>query len=144
MDGGEDLMATKTTVQVLSRLDQLEADLHRIEQTLEKLAASPVGGAQTGHLHVERVRGVCGVDPVIVGTRIPVWLVVSYINRGYSVQDVLDAFPHLSAAQVYDALSYYYDHKDETDRLINENSSEQAKEWLRDSSLRSISTRTSP
>jgi uncharacterized protein (DUF433 family) len=137
------MSATKVPDDVMNRLDQLEENLHRIELTLEKLAASPFWETQTGHAHIERVRGVCGGDPVIVATRIPVWLVVSYVNAGSSVQDVLAAFPHLTVAQVYDALSYYYDHKDEIETAIAENSAEQAKKWLSDSSLPFISTKTS-
>ena len=30
-------------------------------------------------------------------------------------------WPHLSPAQVYDALSFYYDHKDEIDDLLSRN-----------------------
>ena len=129
---------------MLERLDQLEENLHRIERTLDRLAASPFWGMQTGHPHIERVRGVCGGDPVVVGTRIPVWPIVSYANQGATVQQLLEHYPHLTAAQVYDALSYYYDHKDETDRLIRENGADQAKKWLSDSSLPSTLTRTSP
>jgi hypothetical protein len=30
-------------------------------------------------------------------------------------------YPHIKHAQVYDALSYYYDHKKEIDKTIDEN-----------------------
>ncbi|MDR4497506.1 MAG: hypothetical protein MRK02_06225 [Candidatus Scalindua sp.] len=31
-------------------------------------------------------------------------------------------FPHLNLSQIYDALSYYYDHKDESDKDIESGS----------------------
>lgn len=33
-----------------------------------------------------------------------------------SPDEVLVAFPHLNLSQVHDALSYYYEHKDEIDK----------------------------
>ena len=39
-------------------------------------------------------------------------------RRSLSVDDILREFPHLTPAQVYDALSYYYDHREQIDREI--------------------------
>jgi len=36
------------------------------------------------------------------------------------VDEILAALPHLTPSQVYDALSYYHDHRDEIDQLIEE------------------------
>jgi hypothetical protein len=36
------------------------------------------------------------------------------------LKNILAALPHLSAAQIYGPLSYYYDHRPEMDRLIEE------------------------
>ena len=38
-----------------------------------------------------------------------------------AVEEVVREWPHLAPAQVYDALSYYYDHKDELDELTRRN-----------------------
>ncbi|MCI0691220.1 hypothetical protein L0337_04330 [candidate division KSB1 bacterium] len=35
--------------------------------------------------------------------------------------DILRGFPTITAAQFYDALSYYYDHKDEIEEFIEAN-----------------------
>jgi hypothetical protein len=37
------------------------------------------------------------------------------------VDETLAALPHLTPAQVYEALSYYYDHVDEIEQEIREN-----------------------
>ncbi|MDI6894536.1 MAG: DUF433 domain-containing protein [Bacillota bacterium] len=69
------------------------------------------------HPHVTRVPGCCGGRPVIRGTRFPVSSVVFYVLRqGMTPEELVREFPHLTLAQVYDALSYYYDHKEEIDQ----------------------------
>jgi len=37
-----------------------------------------------------------------------------------SIEEIMEGLPHLSAAQIYDALSYYHDHQDEIERDIQE------------------------
>lgn len=83
---------------------------------------APVATPQaTEHPHVERVPGVCGGEPKIKGTRIPVWIVAGWHVLGQSVDDIVALYPHLSAAQVHDALSYYYDHRAEVDAVRAQN-----------------------
>jgi uncharacterized protein (DUF433 family) len=36
-------------------------------------------------------------------------------------EELVREFPHLTLAQVYDALSYYYDHKEEIDQEMHAN-----------------------
>ena len=78
--------------------------------------------ADTKHPYVTRTEGVCGGEPVIRGTRFTVRAIVAYVLRfGMVVEEVVREWPHLAPAQVYDALSYYYDHKDEIDELTCRN-----------------------
>lgn len=44
--------------------------------------------------------------PVIRGTRIPVELVLRKLSEGATEADLLDAYPRLTPADVYAALSY--------------------------------------
>jgi uncharacterized protein (DUF433 family) len=44
--------------------------------------------------------------PVIKGTRISVELVVDLLGRGYSVADILNQYPHISADDVQACLAY--------------------------------------
>ena len=39
---------------------------------------------------------------------------------GMSPDDIISALLHLNHAQIHDALSYYYDHKDEIDKQWKE------------------------
>jgi len=80
--------------------------------------------AAEGHPHIIRRPDVSGGEPIIRGTRISVRHIVERIRAGQSVDDILVALPHLTATQVYDALSYYYDHQAEIDGLIRESQPE--------------------
>lgn len=79
---------------------------------------------RTDHPHIVKVRGVGSGEPVILGTRIMVRTVVEQYRLGSSVEDILWDFPQLSSAQIHDALSYYHDHKEEMDRLLEQASYE--------------------
>ena len=76
--------------------------------------------ATEGHPRIIRRPDISGGEPIIQGTRISVRHIVERVQAGQSVDDILAALPHLTAAQVYDALSYYHDHQAEIDRLIEE------------------------
>ena len=72
---------------------------------------SHVETTKTNHPYVERKKRVCGGRPVIRGTRFPVSSIVWNHKLGFTIEEMLREFPHLTPAQVYDALSYYYDHQ---------------------------------
>lgn len=75
--------------------------------------------AQVRHPYISRHKGICGVQAVMKGTRIPVWAIIGYYkNLGYSAEEIVAQLPSLSLAQVYDALSFYYDHQEEIDREL--------------------------
>jgi uncharacterized protein (DUF433 family) len=74
--------------------------------------------AITDHPHVTRTPGVCGERPVIRGTRIPVKVLVKYHQMGYTPTEILSGHTGLTPAQLYDALSYYYDHQAEIEADI--------------------------
>ena len=78
--------------------------------------------SEVKHPYVRRVRGICGGEPVIAGTRFTVRAVVEYAyHQGMSAEEMAHEWPHLTLSQIHDALSYYHDHKDLIDRLIHEN-----------------------
>ena len=75
------------------------------------------------HPYIVSHKDYCGGSPVIKGTKFPVRSVVNYVLRqGLSPEEIVGEFSHLTLAQVYDALSYYYDHKEDIDRDLRDNS----------------------
>ena len=76
------------------------------------------------HPYIISQADLCGGSPVIKGTKFPVRSVVNYVlQQGLSPEELVKEFPHLTLAQIYDALSFYYDNKESIDRDIRDNSS---------------------
>ena len=77
------------------------------------------------HPYIISHRDYCGGSPIIKGTKFPVRSVVNYVLRqGLSPEELVKEFPHLTLAQVYDALSYYYDNREAMERELRENTEE--------------------
>lgn len=72
---------------------------------------------KTEHPHIVRLEGVCGGEPVIDGLRVSVRHVATLHQQGDALADIAEALG-LSEAQVFHALSYYFDHREEIDALI--------------------------
>ena len=80
---------------------------------------------RTSYPHIVRIDGVCGGEAIIEGTRIAVWPLVDYFYKvGISVDEILADWDYLTPSQVFSALAYYHDNKEEIDRVSQENSYE--------------------
>lgn len=63
--------------------------------------------------------GTCGGKPRIAGHRITVKHIVSCHQRGgESPDEIVSGYPSITLSDVYAALAYYFDHKDEIDADI--------------------------
>ncbi|RJQ16387.1 MAG: DUF433 domain-containing protein [Nitrospiraceae bacterium] len=85
---------------------------------------------KTEHAHIESIGGIQGGRPVIKGTRTPVRSIVVYHRMGFIPEEIQIKLPHLKLAQVYDALSYYYDYKEEIDHDIDSDSEDRIKQEM--------------
>jgi uncharacterized protein (DUF433 family) len=74
---------------------------------------------KTEHPHIVRLEGVCGGEPVIDGLRVTVRHVATLHQRGESAAEIAEAL-NITEAQVFHALSYFFDHRDEIRTLIAE------------------------
>jgi uncharacterized protein (DUF433 family) len=80
---------------------------------------------KASHPYIECRRGYRGGRAVIADTNFPVSSVTTYVVRqGMLPEELVRTFPHLTLAQVHDALSYYYDHQAEIDDEMRKNLSE--------------------
>lgn len=61
---------------------------------------------------IEKKPGVQGGEPVIRDTRTPVRAIVENWRFGYSPEEIVQATPHPTLAQVFAALSYYNNNQD--------------------------------
>lgn len=69
--------------------------------------------------HVEIVDGAGGPKPRIVGHRIRVQdVVIWHAKLGMSADEIVYEYPTIALADVYAALAYYWDHRDDIERDI--------------------------
>lgn len=75
-------------------------------------------------LAIEQTPGTCGGKPRIAGTRIKVSLIATLSERNRMTPDeIVEAYPHLTLAQVHSALAYYWEHRDEIQQEIRQEQS---------------------
>jgi uncharacterized protein (DUF433 family) len=103
--------------------------LEQVEQLLPKLTpgekaqllqwtARDLGDAFPG---VDSLSGVCGGEPCIVRTRIPVWVLEQARRLGASEGELLGCYPALRAEDLANAWAYVRAHRGQIDREIHEN-----------------------
>jgi uncharacterized protein (DUF433 family) len=70
---------------------------------------------------IESTPGVCGGEPGIVRTRIPVWALVQARQLGMSEAELLRAYPSLRAEDLVNAWAYYRSsYREEIEQQIRE------------------------
>ena len=75
----------------------------------------------TAHAYIVTDDQILGGEPIIRGTRTPVRAIIELWRLGVAPEEVPRRLPHLSLAQVFDALSYYSDHQEEINGHIERN-----------------------
>ncbi|HEY2250267.1 MAG TPA: DUF433 domain-containing protein [Planctomycetaceae bacterium] len=109
----------------MSTLQDLEKQLDSLSPgdkavLLQRVARDFCGGVPG----IERVPGVCGGEPCIIRTRIPVWLLERARQLGTSEAELLRAYPTLRAQDLVNAWAYVDAHRDEIEHQIRENEEE--------------------
>ncbi|MBE9095010.1 DUF433 domain-containing protein [Tychonema sp. LEGE 07203] len=62
--------------------------------------------------------GTCGGRPRIAGTRMSVQSIAIDYKAGMTPEKIAEEFPHLTLAQIYAALAYYYANQNQIDADI--------------------------
>ena len=75
----------------------------------------------TEHRYVVTDDEILSGEPIIQGTRTPVRAIAEIYRLGVSAEEIPNRLPHLTVAQVFDALSYYNDHPREINSYIEQN-----------------------
>jgi len=73
-----------------------------------------------GSQGITKTPSVMGGDACIANTRLPVWLFVSLRRQGTSDAELLDFYPHLSAADLVNVWAYADAHPDEIETALRE------------------------
>lgn len=75
----------------------------------------------TEHRYIIRDDEILSGEPIIKETRTPVRAIVEIWRLGILPEEIPVRLPHLTMAQVFDALSYYSDHQAEINAHIERN-----------------------
>jgi uncharacterized protein (DUF433 family) len=70
---------------------------------------------------IDAIKDVCGGDPCIVRTRIPVWVLEHARRLGASEAELLRSYPGLRAEDLANAWAYVRSYRNEIDEQIREN-----------------------
>lgn len=118
-------MTTPTTTITISRdvfetLSRRAAETNRtVSEVADELLQPP--DTLTEHPYIVRREGFRGGRSILRDTNMPVWLIAAFWKSGDTADEILRAYPHLAPAAVYDAISYYFDHREEIEAQIAEN-----------------------
>lgn len=76
---------------------------------------------ETSSRYVTRNSEILGGEPIITGTRTSIRAIVGLWRLGITPEEIPNHLPHLTLAQVFDALSFYLDHQTEINDYIEQN-----------------------
>ena len=72
----------------------------------------------TGHRYIVTDSEILSGEPIVAETRTPVRAIVEMWRNGTAPEEIAIGLPHLTLAQVFDALSYYSDHIEQINHYI--------------------------
>lgn len=71
--------------------------------------------------HIVATPGTCGGKPRLVGHRIRVQdIAILHEDYGYTPDEILSDYPSITLADIYAALTYYFDHREEIRQAIRD------------------------
>jgi uncharacterized protein (DUF433 family) len=76
---------------------------------------------ETSSRYVTHNPEILGGEPIIIGTRTSIRAIVGLWRLGIMPEEIMSHLPHLTLAQVFDALSFYLDHQAEINEYIEQN-----------------------
>ena len=107
---------------IYGELSQLREVVQSLRDKIEFLEKKAPTSIRTEHPHIVRIERVHGGRPTIRGTGVSVQTIVEQTRLGRTPQQIVAEFDGvLTLAQVYDALSYYYEHENEIEQDIIQN-----------------------
>jgi uncharacterized protein (DUF433 family) len=103
----------------LQEVEKLLSGMTRAEKAeLLQWVVNDLGESFPG---IESTPGVCGGEPCIVRTRIPVRVLEQARRLGASEADLLHSYPRLRAEDLTHAWAYVRAHREEIEQQIREN-----------------------
>ncbi|MBN1851099.1 MAG: DUF433 domain-containing protein [Pirellulales bacterium] len=106
----------------MPKIDDIENELELLSRSekarLLQRIVRDLGDSFPG---IESTPGVCGGEPCIVRTRIPVWILEQMRRHGVCEADILRSYPTLRAEDLATAWAFVRAHRSEIEQQIREN-----------------------
>jgi len=106
---------------IYAELGSIRQELIAVKTQLAQMVEARKMGGPTGHPYIIRSSQMHHGEPTIDGSSITVRTVIERTRLGDTPEQIVEAYPVLTLAQVHDALAYYYDHPGEIEEYIQEN-----------------------
>src|SRR5687767_1762677 len=103
----------------LKIIEEMLPELNRAEKA--ELLQSVVRDLGDSFPGIDATQGICGGEPRIVRTRIPVWVLEQARRLGLSEAQILHVYQTLPAEDPLNARAYVRSHRDEIEKQIQEN-----------------------
>ncbi len=101
------------------------------EQTANYTIKKPKSKTKNVFPNIEVVKFTGGTSAVIRGTRVPVHILIGYLQIGETPEVIAkEIVPHITLSQVYEAMQYYFVHQAEIDKEREENTEEASRRML--------------
>lgn len=110
-----------------------------LQQRANELHSTPDSVAETiirlqlgSTRYIEQRPTSSGLQAYLRGTRVAVRHVAAFLKAGRTAEEIArEDLQHLPASAIYEAIAYYYDHRDEIEAELEANSSDAVHEQLR-------------
>lgn len=106
---------------VYDELELIRRELASLKTQLAEIVQATKSEPTAGHPHIFRSAQMHRGEPTIQGSSITVRTIVERTRLGDTPEQIIEAYPMLTLAQVHAALGYYYDHPGEIEGYIQEN-----------------------
>jgi len=115
------MSATIEAERIYAELGFIRQELAAVKQQLAQMVEATQKSEVASHPHIMKSSSQHHGEPTIHGSSIMVRTIIERTRLGDTPEQIVEAYPPLTLAQVYDALGYYYDHPGEIEGYIQEN-----------------------
>jgi uncharacterized protein (DUF433 family) len=106
---------------VYDELGIIRQELAEVKTQLAEMLETSKRDKASRHPHIVCTAEMHHGEPTIQGSAITVRTVVERTRLGDTPEQIVEAYPVLTLAQVHAALGYYYEHPGEIERYIQKN-----------------------
>lgn len=106
---------------VYDELEFIRRELASVKTQLAEIIQASKSERTARHPHIFRSTQMHRGEPTIQGSSITVRTIVERTRLGDTPEQIVEAYPVLTLAQIHAALGYYYDHPGEIEGYIQEN-----------------------